>query len=350
MSYTTIISATIGLAIPVLVAFFVSRLVLKRLAKRLATTQHRSVKSTVFDALRLPAVVLGWLIGIQIATLIIRTDTPPFLSALDWNAVDVWIKSAATLDVFFIVYRVLMYGVRVATTNADAGSAILVRKILAAVFAGLAAITVLEQFSIDIGPVLASLGVAGLAVALALQDTLSNYFAGIIVAVDKPFRPGDYIIMEDGLEGFVQTIGWRTTRIQPFGETIVVVPNSKLANSVLTNTFYPGTDVRVYIECGVSYESDLEHVEQVTLDVARQIQKTADSADPEFEPIVLFHTFADSNINFKIILRSFTFTTSGGLRSTFMKALHKRFNEEGIEINYPVRKVVGLEPTSTHPG
>jgi small-conductance mechanosensitive channel len=212
--------------------------------------------------------------------------------------------------------------------------------VAAVLFGVIAGITVLNQFDVEIGPVLASLGVAGLAAALALQDTLGNFFAGLIIAVDRPVRVGDYVRLEDGLEGHVISIGWRTTRIRPFGETMVIVPNSKLANSILTNSDYPSSTTRVYVPCGVSYESDLRQVERVAIEVAREAQESEIIADSSFQPFVIFDAFGDSNITFRTVLRVLNSANSGTLRSAFMKRLHERFAAEGIAMNYPVRKLM----------
>jgi small-conductance mechanosensitive channel len=344
---TASISLALAVIVPVVVGFSISHLILPRLARRLALLQSRPVKSTVFYALRIPVLLLAGLCATYFAGVVIRLQNLKSLEDFNWSALDLWLTVSATLIAFFVLYRVLLFGVRVATVRADTGSAVLLQKLLGTVILAIAIVTALNQFDIDIAPVLASLGVAGLAVALALQDTLSNYFAGITLALDKPIRPGDYIKLEGGLEGFVQTIGWRTTHIKPFNESIIVVPNSKLANSILTNTFYPEPAVRVYVDVGVSYESDLQKVEQITRQVAIEVLKSATGADSKFEPIILFTEFADSNIQFTVILRADKFSDSGGVRSAFIKALHRTYREQQIEMNYPVRKLIGAVKTSS---
>ncbi len=341
MPVATIIQLCLAVAIPVSIGFLISHFLLKRLAVRMAKVQERPVHSTVFHGIRLPVMVEAWLIGIYIASLVARNETAFGLNTFHWSVLETWIKAASTLTVFFVVYRILLYGVRYATTRADSGSAILIRKICAAVFAVLAGITVLNQFDIEIGPILASLGVAGLAVALALQDTLSNYFSGIIIAVDKPVRPGDYVVLDGGLEGFVESVGWRTTRIRPFRESMIIVPNSKLANSIVTNNDYPQSPIRLYLPCGVAYGSDLEQVEAVALEVAENVQKTAGGADRDFKPALLWDEFGDSTINFRVVLRVLSNSRTSETKNAFIRQLYRRFNEEAIDISVPVRKLTG---------
>lgn len=355
MSIGSIVSLILALAIPIFAGIVLNRFVLTKLAARIARAQNRPINSMVFEVVRLPIMLLSWLTALYFAAQVLRGEDLASLRWVNWGAVELWIRVASTLLIFYILYRALLFGLKIALGHADAGSSVLLQKILSAVFLAIAVVTALNQFSIDIGPVLASLGVAALAVALALQDTLSNYFAGITLALDKPVRPGDYVKLEGGLEGFVQTIGWRTTHIKPFAETVVVVPNSKLANSILTNTNYPDEGVRVYVTVGVSYESDLEAVESTALEVARNVVHSVDGADHSFEPICLFNNFGDSNVEFQVILRATSYSFNGRVKHAFIKALHTEFRSKGIEMNYPVRKLMAdegllkaLRPLSSH--
>jgi small-conductance mechanosensitive channel len=336
-----LVGTLLALAIPVVLAYGVSW-TLKRISRR-AAPDHP--EETTAHALRLPVMLLGWILGIYLLTAVFRTYPWPAVTAFNWGFVDLWLRALGTLVGFLILFRLVVYGAGLSTrrVGVDAGSILLIRKILAAVFIGLAVVTILNQFGIAIGPVLASLGVAGIAVALALQDTLGNYFAGVMIVIDKPFRPGDYVKLESGLEGFVESIGWRTTRIKPFGETTVVVPNSNLTTSILTNNYYPDLAVRVYVDCGVSYASDLEHVERVCIEVGQEVARRVQGADTEWLPVVRYKEFGDSNIAFTIVLRSLTFADSFLLRHEFIKALHRRFGDEGIVINYPVRVLANYD-------
>ncbi len=198
-------------------------------------------------------------------------------------------------------------------------------------------IIILDQLGIAITPLIASLGVATLAVGLALQDTLSNFFAGLYIFTDKPIRIGDYIELDTGDKGYVEEIGWRSTRIKTLPNNIVVVPNSKLAQSRIINYYLPEEEMAVVVQCGVSYFSDLDKVEKVTIDVAREIQQTVQGAVKNFEPFIRYHTFGDSNINFSIILRVEKFVDQYLVVHELIKKLHMRYKEEGIEISFPAR-------------
>jgi small-conductance mechanosensitive channel len=224
------------------------------------------------------------------------------------------------------------------------------RKIINAVIIVLGVMILLAQLGVAIGPLLASLGVAGIAVALALQDTLGNLFSGIYLAFDQPLRPGDYVQLDNGVEGFVEGIGWRNTRIRPWENNIIIVPNSKLSESIITNWYMPEPVMTFYIWCGVDYDSDLDLVEEVALEVAREILQTVEGANPNYEPVFRYKEFADSNVNFLVGLQVLDPVDNYRVGHEFRKALHRRFRERDIEISWPVRKVVfpGGNPPAPH--
>ncbi len=217
------------------------------------------------------------------------------------------------------------------------------RKIINIVIITVGALLIANQLSLEITPLLASLGIAGLAVALALQDTLSNLFSGFHLMLDQPIRPGDYVQLDAGHEGFVEEIGWRATRIRPFDNNLVIIPNAKLADSVIINWHQPVPEMSVYAACGVGYDSDLDEVERIAKEVAGQVQDRVPGSARSWKPVVWFKEFGDSNINFVTVLRLKDPTQKYELEHEFIKALFRRFNEEGIEISFPMRTVIMRE-------
>jgi len=214
------------------------------------------------------------------------------------------------------------------------------RKIVNLVVLSVGLLVVLDQLGVKVGPLLAGLGIGGLAVALALQDTLSNLFAGLSLMVDRPLAVGDFVKLESGEEGFVEEIGWRNTKVRMWANNVVIVPNSKLAQSVVTNYYLPRQEMSVYVSCGVSYDSDLEKVERVAIEVAKSVMAQVPGSDTEWEPVVRFKEFGDSSINFIVVLRVRDFGSQYLLQHEYIKALHRRFGEEGIEIPFPIRTVI----------
>lgn len=202
---------------------------------------------------------------------------------------------------------------------------------------GLGLLVFLDMIGISVTPILASLGIGSLAVGLALQDTLANFFAGIYITIDRPVRVGDFVKLETGEEGYVIEVGWRATRIRMLPDNILIVPNQKLISSIIINYYLPSQEGAVVIPVGVHYASDLKKVETVTTEVARQIMKTVKGGVPAFEPFIRYHTFGDSSINFSVILRAKEFVDQHLLKHEFIKALHARYQEEGIVIPFPMR-------------
>lgn len=215
----------------------------------------------------------------------------------------------------------------------------LIRGTARVIIYAIGSLIVLSTLGISITPIVASLGIGSLAVALALQPTLENFFSGIQMLADKPIRVGDYIELDSGEQGFVEKIGWRSTWIKMLPNNIVIMPNSLMAQSKIINYYYPEKQLSVPVDVGVHYDSDLEHVERVTLEVAREILKTHKWGIDDYETFVVFHTFDNSSINFTVMLRAQEYFNRFFIKSEFIKALHRRFAEEGIVIPYPIRAI-----------
>ncbi len=199
---------------------------------------------------------------------------------------------------------------------------------------GLALAFVLNYVGVDISALLAGLGIAGLAVALALQGTLSGVFAAVYLALDKPIKQGDYILLEDGTEGFVDDISMRSTRIKTFSNAIVIVPNSKLTNMVMTNYFLPGKSFVLKVPVGISYNSDLQKAEDVAIKTADDVLEKL-GAKGKKDTFVRFSEFGDSSIQMSVFLNVKIFLDQYVVRHEFIKALTIEFKKAKIEIPFP---------------
>ncbi len=198
---------------------------------------------------------------------------------------------------------------------------------------------ILHSLGISIAPILAGLGIGGLAVALALQDTLSNLFAGLQIIVSRQLKPGDYVKLSTGEDGYVVDITWRNTTIREFSNNLIIIPNAKLAQTIVKNYYLPEKGLAVLIQVGVSYESDLEKVEKIVIDVAKEVMREVPGGVQDFEPVIRYHTFGEFSINFTVILRAEEFANQFLIKHEFIKRLHRRFKQENIRIPYPVRTV-----------
>ena len=257
------------------------------------------------------------------------------------RAFDVGLAGALILALMIFADRVCRQLVdRLALkSSALQGALGLLRGAVRGIIIGLGALTFLDSIGISVTPLLASLGIGTLAVALALQDTLANLFAGIYMIVEKPVEAGHFIKLESGEQGHVVRVGWRSTRIRMLNDTMVVVPNSKLAGSVITNFSLPQHELAVSVDVGVDYNSDLEQVEKVTLEVARELMIHADGAMPGFASRVRYHTFADSSINFTVWLGARDFVSGMAIKHEFIKRLHERYRNGEISLPFPTRRL-----------
>lgn len=217
------------------------------------------------------------------------------------------------------------------TSGAFASTSILATTIDLAVYT-IGILFLLESFGVAISPLLTALGVGGLAVALALQDTLANLFSGINILVAKQIKIGDFVKLSSNEEGHVVDMNWRNTTIKTGSENMVVIPNQKFASTTITNYAQPFAECSIAIPVGVSYESDLDHVEKVTIAVAKIILQETEGGVNSFEPVVRYNGFAESSITFNVILRVKSVTDQYLVRHEFIKRLHVRYQQEGIKI------------------
>lgn len=244
-------------------------------------------------------------------------------------------------SITWIVANVLSGMAKVRNGDGDkvASSSSIVGNIIKVIVYCVGILVILQSLGISITPVLTALGVGGLAVALALQDTLSNLFAGIQIISTRKINPGDYIKLDSGQEGFVEDISWRYTSLKSADNNMIIIPNSKLSSIIVSNYFFPEKGVVFNVEIGVDYGSDLDEVESVTLQALREMQKEWADCEPEFQPFIRFQQFGDSSITLKAFLKSKTFSGQFLLKHELMKKLKIKYGEAGINIPFPVRNV-----------
>src|SRR5437763_10589779 len=191
---------------------------------------------------------------------------------------------------------------------------------------------ILQTFGVSVTPALTALGIGGLAIGLALQDTLANFFAGIHILSSRQVRPGDYVQLASGEEGYVQDVTWRYTTIRQISNNLTIVPNSKLATTTLTNYYLPAMETAVLLPVTVPNESDLSRVEAISIEVARSVMKQLSASIEGFEPFLRFSGFAKPGITFTIVIRGRDIVDQHLLRHELVKQLHDRYRTEGIQI------------------
>src|SRR5712692_131581 len=201
-------------------------------------------------------------------------------------------------------------------------------------------LVLLSVLGIHITPILTALGVGGLAVALALQDSLANLFAGMHLLADQPIRVGDYVKIADSIEGYVVDIGWRSTRVRMLQNTIVVVPNKRVAESVILNYDLPEPRMALVIAVKVGYESDPEQVERVLAEEAATAAKEVPGLLAEPAPFArLIPGFGESSLDFSLVCQIASFVDQYLVQHELRKRILRRLRAEGIEMPYPTRTV-----------
>jgi small-conductance mechanosensitive channel len=219
--------------------------------------------------------------------------------------------------------------------------------VIRGLFAILAITIVLEHNHVSLTAVWTTLGVGSVAVALALQETLSNLFAGLYLLADRPVSPGDYIKLDSGQEGYVLRIGWRSTTLRTQSNNIVFVPNSTMAKAVIVNYSLPELQVSLSIPVRVSYGSDPSRVEKALLDVTREAAQEGVPGlllDPP-PSVTLSPGFGDSSLDFSLNLNVRRFEDQVPVQSELRKRILARFAKEGINMPFPTR-TIELDPTT----
>ncbi len=347
----------IGVAGSTLIAAGIAHFVFSLLI-RYSRRDGRDVLGTrMLRAFRGPVVLLLVSLGIFLAYLLMTQFEHPTLHFFDRHdlwAIRVWlvfvIAVASYLGSHVIQELVRWYIGRIPQRTASSLSSRLLsqaRWIIPIIIYTIGALTALDVVGIAVTPLMAGLGIGGIAAALALQPALSNVFSGVFMSTEGELNPGDFIELEGGPSGFVVELSWRSTKIRDRFNNLIMIPNSRMMESVMTNYYSESQAVTVIVQCGVSYDSDLEKVEKVAMEVAICVRDEVDAAIDEYEPLVWFTAFGESNIDFEVRIQAEDRPGTRIVRHELIKRLRTRLDREGIEINYPVRKL--LLPQSESP-
>lgn len=199
---------------------------------------------------------------------------------------------------------------------------------------------------LSMAPLLTLLAGSGIGLAVVLQGPLSNLFAGVLLVATNRIQPGNYVRLSSGEEGYVTDIKWHTTTIRQLMNNMIVVPNSVMVSAIVVNFDLPEKEMSILIDVGVSYESNLKHVEEVTIDVATEVMQEITGGVPTASPFIRYNAFADFSVNFTVIMRGKEFVDQYLIKHEFIKRLHERYNQEGIVIPFPIRT---LQTNEHHP-
>ncbi len=317
------------------ILFLLMKSILFRFLKRVTQYTSSPIDDIFLEAARFPVVILIFASGGVVVEKMLPWANPSANSFL------LVFKAMTIVAAVIFVERFMMGLIRIYSERIDIlrSSGAIAKGTLRAIIYALGLLALMDSFGISITPALASLGIGSLAVALSLQPTMENFFAGIQLVVDKQIQVGQFIKLESGEEGYVHSIGWRSTWVRLLPNHMVIIPNKILTNTRITNYDYPEPEVAVLVEVGVHYSSDLDFVEKVTLEVAREVMKDIKGGVENFAPLIRYHNFADFSINFTVVLRAREFVDGYLIKHEFIKRLHKRYAKEGIIIPYPIEAV-----------
>jgi small-conductance mechanosensitive channel len=197
---------------------------------------------------------------------------------------------------------------------------------------GIGVLTFLESIGISVGPILATLGIGSLAIALALQETLKNTLSGLFLVVDSPVQVGDYVKLSSGQEGWLTQLGWRSSKFRMMNDNIVIVPNSQLVDAIFTNLRARDGALSIEIDLNVAGGSDLERVERVTNEIASTVMAAVDGASTRFAPSVYFQSLSASSIGMAVFLRILRSADIEKTKHEFIKRVTERFAKEDIKL------------------
>ena len=315
--------------------WLIRRMLLRGLNAWNVRTESRAGR-ILYEALRGPLLIWSLMLAVHFA--IQSSNIPARFTILGANILlGLWILSLTIMFMRVVGDMVRFYGARIpgalpvttlTQTLAQIGVLILGTLIL------------LSRFNVSIAPILTALGVGGLAVALALQDTLSNLFGGFYVAVAGQVRLGDYIKLNTNEEGYVADIGWRSTTIRALANNLIIVPNSKLAQAIVTNYHLPEKRMGASFQITVSYDCDAAQVEE---SLGELLQQSAGEipgmlADPA--PNVTFDPgFIDNGIGLTVNYHVAEFANQFSVRNELRRRIFFLFKQQGVSVPYPTRTV-----------
>ena len=300
-------------------------------------TRHWFTKAILPLTLSITFLVMWWLINSQINLTGYVLDITHIIFALIFFVSSCW----AILSLGRGLSESVVSSTRKRFRSLDANAIRIVSNLITIAFLVVFIWNVADYWGIPVHAVLASAGIAGLAVALAGREALANILGGLSLLSDRPFKGGDYIVLESGERGEVVDIGLRSTRIVTRDDVQISVPNHILTNSKIINESAPKSRFRVHIEVGVAYGTDVDNVEKILLELAMANPLVADAPEPR----VRFRRMGDSSLDFDLLCWAHRPHDKGKLIHQLNRDIYTTFKKVGIEIPFPQRDVHLIQTT-----
>jgi len=322
--------------IVILLAGYVTRRLLFRTLRRWAVNTKTQADDIVIHAFSGPFMIWVLMLGIFVATQLFELRDSA-AAKISKTLLILWISSLTIVASRLAGNLIKYYGNRM--QGALPMTSLTQNLARIAIFT-IGFLIILNQFGLSIAPILTALGVGGIAVALALQDTLSNLFAGFYVSLAGHIRPGDYVKLDSGEEGYIADITWRSTTVKTAANNLIVVPNAKLAQAIVTNYHLPEKKMIARLPISVSYDSDPEVIQNILVEEAQAVSRERPDLLTPLQPVVRFIPgFGDSSLDFTLYFEVQDFEQQFPAQHELRRRLFKRFRDAGIEIPFPIRTV-----------
>lgn len=291
----------------------------------------------VFDAIESHIVLWFFLASLNIAS-----NSIPFLNDVYISYLSKIIISVLILSVTLAVSRigVGLLNFWAEKQGTDLPSTTIFVNLARIIIISVGVLIILQSLGISITPLLTAMGVGGLAISLALKDTLSDFFAGLHILLSQKVKPGDFVELDSGHMGYVQNITWRHTTLMERTNNEVTVPNAKISAAIVKNYDKGDPSFSIRVAVGVSYESDLDHVIKITEEVASNVIAQIDGARKDSPAVVRCFQFGPSSVDLKVYFRGEKYGDQHPIIDEFIRQIHKRFKSENIEIPFPIRTLI----------
>ena len=311
----------------------VSRKVILRLTKRTKT----EIDDLIVRKTSKPISIILLLMGLRLALLPI---------GIKQNILDIIENTISSLVIIVITYIAIAvfdifidnWGKRVAEktkSTVDDQLMPVIHRFSRIVVSIVGLLFIFTVWGIQIGPLLTSLGIAGIAIAFALQNTLGNIFGGMSIILDKSVRVGDVIKLDNETMGTVVDVGLRSTKIKTLDNELITIPNGKLADSRILNYLHPDPTLRVSVEFSTEYGSDVSKVRKVVLETLGKIPSILKKP----EPAVVLTEMADSGLKFKALFWINSFEDKGPTKFNATEEIYNALRKAGIGIPFPTRTI-----------
>lgn len=337
IDYIMVFAVPMGtILVGIILGWLFKRFIHHRLKKITEKTDWKG-DDVIFDAIESHIVLWFFLASLNIASSGIPLLSDVYLGYLSRIIVSVLILSV-TLAASRIGVGLLNFWAE--RQGTDLPSTTIFVNLLRIVIISVGVLIILQSLGLSITPLLTAFGVGGLAISLALKDTLSDFFAGLHILLSQKVKPGDFVELDSGYMGYVQNITWRHTTLMERTNNIVTVPNARISAAIVKNYDKGDPSFSIRVPVGVSYESDLDHVISVTEEVAAGVINDVEGAREDSPAVVRCFEFGDSSVNLKVYFRGKKYGDQHPIIDEFVRRIHKRYQIENIEIPFPIRTLI----------